>query len=152
VDGGNWKTDLALIREDGALLAHARGPQSSPHHLGVDGCLGVLEGLLDDAIRDAGLSGSRVGVAETAQLLIAGVDFESEEETLRDLVSRRRWAERTFVGNDTFAILRAGTERGWGVAVVCGAGINCVGVSADGRHARFPALGAITGDWGGGYD
>ena len=56
------------------------------------------------------------------------------------------------VGNDTFAVLRAGTERGWGVAVVCGAGINCVGVAPDGRHARFPALGAITGDWGGGYD
>ena len=56
------------------------------------------------------------------------------------------------VGNDTFAVLRAGTARGWGVAVVCGAGINCVGVAPDGRHARFPALGAITGDWGGGYD
>jgi N-acetylglucosamine kinase-like BadF-type ATPase len=38
------------------------------------------------------------------------------------------------------------------VAVVCGAGINCVGVAPDGRRARFPALGAITGDWGGGYD
>jgi N-acetylglucosamine kinase-like BadF-type ATPase len=25
-------------------------------------------------------------------------------------------------------------------------------VAPDGRHARFPALGAITGDWGGGYD
>jgi N-acetylglucosamine kinase-like BadF-type ATPase len=49
-------------------------------------------------------------------------------------------------------VLRAGTERGWGVAVVCGAGINCVGVAPDGRCARFPALGAITGDWGGGYD
>src|SRR5262249_31645104 len=35
---------------------------------------------------------------------------------------------------------------------VCGSGINCVGVSPDGRHARFPSLGAITGDWGGGYD
>jgi N-acetylglucosamine kinase-like BadF-type ATPase len=56
------------------------------------------------------------------------------------------------VDNDTFAILRAGTERGWGVAITCGAGINCVGVAPDGRHARFPALGAITGDWGGGYD
>ena len=54
--------------------------------------------------------------------------------------------------NDTFAVLRAGTEQGWGVAVVCGAGINCVGVAPDGRHVRFPALGAITGDWGGGYD
>ena len=56
------------------------------------------------------------------------------------------------VANDTFAVLRAGTERGWGVAVVCGAGINCVGVGPDGRHVRFPALGAISGDWGGGYD
>ena len=45
-----------------------------------------------------------------------------------------------------------GTARGWGVAVTCGAGINCVGVGRDGRQVRFPALGAITGDWGGGYD
>ena len=50
------------------------------------------------------------------------------------------------------AVLRAGTESGWGVAVVCGAGINCVGVAPDGRHARFPSLGGISGDWGGGYD
>jgi N-acetylglucosamine kinase-like BadF-type ATPase len=56
------------------------------------------------------------------------------------------------VSNDTFAVLRAGTERGWGVAIVCGAGINCVGVAPDGRQVRFPALGPITGDWGGGYD
>ena len=47
------------------------------------------------------------------------------------------------VGNDTFAVLRAGTERGWGVAVVCGAGINCVGVAPDGR-AR--ALSGARGD------
>jgi N-acetylglucosamine kinase-like BadF-type ATPase len=38
------------------------------------------------------------------------------------------------------------------VAVTCGAGINCVGVAPDGRSVRFPALGRITGDWGGGYD
>ena len=56
------------------------------------------------------------------------------------------------VRNDTFAVLRAGTERGWGVAVTCGAGINCVGVAPDGRTARFPALGELTGDWGGGRD
>ena len=36
--------------------------------------------------------------------------------------------------------------------MVCGAGINCVGVAPDGRHVRFPALGTITGDWGGGHD
>jgi len=152
VDGGNSKTDLALVEADGSVLALVRGPLSSPHHLGVEGCLAVLDGLLERALRDAGLATPDGRVAEVAALLMAGVDFPSEEETLREAVAERGWAPRVHVGNDTFAVLRAGTERGWGVAVTCGAGINCVGVAPDGRHARFPALGAITGDWGGGYD
>jgi N-acetylglucosamine kinase-like BadF-type ATPase len=71
---------------------------------------------------------------------------------MRVAAGSRGLARRISVGNDTFAVLRAGTERGWGVGVVCGAGINCVGVAPDGRHARFPALGWTTGDWGGGHD
>jgi N-acetylglucosamine kinase-like BadF-type ATPase len=152
VDGGNSKTDLALVRSDGALLSLVRGPQSSPHHLGVEGCLAVLDRLLEKAVRDAGLNRAARPVAEFGQLLLAGVDFPSEEETLQEVAGARGWAARTSVRNDTFAVLRAGTERGWGVAVVCGAGINCVGVAPDGRQARFPSLGAISGDWGGGYD
>jgi N-acetylglucosamine kinase-like BadF-type ATPase len=152
VDGGNSKTDLALVRVDGELLSHVRGPQSSPHHLGLDGCVSVLDALLDDALRDAGLTKGNGAVADVAELLIAGVDFPAEERELEDAVRGRGWATRTWVRNDTFAVLRAGTERGWGIAVVCGAGINCVGVAPDGRHARFPSLGSITGDWGGGYD
>jgi N-acetylglucosamine kinase-like BadF-type ATPase len=150
VDGGNSKTDLALVARDGSVLALVRGPLSSPHHLGVEGCLAVLERLLGDAVREAELEAPRI--AEIAELLMAGVDFPAEEETLREAVAERSWANRVHVGNDTFAVLRAGTDRAWGVAVTCGAGINCVGVAPDGRHARFPALGAITGDWGGGYD
>ena len=84
--------------------------------------------------------------------MLAGADLPAEEAALRAAVEARGWAARTAVGNDTFAILRAGSDRGWGVAVVCGAGINCVGVAPDGRTARFPALGPITGDWGGGLD
>jgi N-acetylglucosamine kinase-like BadF-type ATPase len=150
VDGGNSKTDLALVSRDGSVLALVRGPLSSPQHLGVEGCIAVVERLLADAVREAGVEGPRV--AEVAELLMAGVDFPAEEENLREAVAERGWANSVHVGNDTFAVLRAGTARGWGVAVTCGAGINCVGVAPDGRHARFPALGAITGDWGGGYD
>jgi N-acetylglucosamine kinase-like BadF-type ATPase len=151
-DGGNSKTDLVLARADGEVLGLAQGGQSSPHHLGLDGSISVLERLLADAAQQAGLDARNGQVAEVAQLLMAGVDFPAEEEAVREAIEERGWAKRTVVGNDTFAVLRAGTERGWGVAVVCGAGINCLGVSPDGRHARFPALGAITGDWGGGYD
>jgi N-acetylglucosamine kinase-like BadF-type ATPase len=152
VDGGNSKTHLVLFRANGEVLALVRGPMSSPHHLGLDGSLGLLDGLLEDALAQAGVDGSNRPVADLAQLLMAGVDVPAEEEELREAAGRRGWARRIEVGNDTFAVLRAGTERGWGVAVVCGAGINCVGVAPDGRQARFPALGPITGDWGGGYD
>ena len=152
VDGGNSKTDLALVRADGALLAHVRGPLSSPHHLGLEACVDLLQGMLDDAVLTAELDRNGARVAEIAEIFLAGVDFPAEEHQLQRAVEARDWAARTTVGNDTFAVLRAGTARGWGVAVVCGAGINCVGVAPDGRHLRFPALGAITGDWGGGYD
>jgi N-acetylglucosamine kinase-like BadF-type ATPase len=145
VDGGNSKTDLALLGDDGSLIAHARGPLSSPHHLGLDGCVSVLEGL----VAQVGLDGRR---AEVAQVLLAGIDFPEEEERLHAVLAQRGWAERIRVGNDTFAVLRAGTETGWGVAITCGAGINCLGVAPDGRHVRFPALGEISGDWGGGRD
>jgi N-acetylglucosamine kinase-like BadF-type ATPase len=151
VDGGGSKTDLALIHADGTLLSLVRGPKSSPHLVGLDGSLEVLEELLRAARSEARLDVDGQ-VADVAELLMAGVDFPSEEAELRDAVERRGWAAATSVTNDTFAILRAGTETGWGVAVVCGTGMNCVGVGPDGRHARFPALGATTGDWGGGYD
>jgi N-acetylglucosamine kinase-like BadF-type ATPase len=152
VDGGNSKTDLALVEADGSVLALVRGSLSSPQHLGVDGSLAVVEGLLAEAVREARLNDHAGRIAQVATLLMAGVDFPAEEDALREAVEERGWARQVHVDNDTFAVLRAGTERGWGVAVTCGAGINCVGVSPDGRHARFPALGAITGDWGGGYD
>ena len=84
--------------------------------------------------------------ADLAVLLIAGLDFPDEEEAYRAEAERRGWATEIVVGNDTYAVLRAGTERGWGIAVTCGTGMNCVGVGRDGREVRFPALGAVSGD------
>jgi N-acetylglucosamine kinase-like BadF-type ATPase len=144
IDGGNSKTDAALVCEDGAVLGLVRGGGSSPHHLGAEAALDVVGGLV-----------AELAPAEEpaeALLLLAGVDFPDEEHALERLALGRRWARRTRVRNDTFAVLRAGTDVGWGVAVTCGAGMNCVGVARDGREARFPALGPISGDWGGGVD
>jgi len=144
VDGGNAKTDVALFDREGNVLGLVRGPGSSPHEHGVDGALDRIEALVIEAGAD--------GPVEHAELLLAGVDFPAEVQALQARAQARGWAERVQVANDTFAVLRTGTDSGWGVAVVCGAGINCLGVGPDGREARFPALGDITGDWGGGQD
>jgi N-acetylglucosamine kinase-like BadF-type ATPase len=148
VDGGNSKTDLAIVDLDGTVLAAVRGPGSSPHHVGVAGSVERIGALYAQALAAACRSErSDVGV-----FMLAGVDLNGEEEELHAALSDQPWVARVLVRNDTFAVLRSGTDALSGVAVVCGAGINCVGVAADGRTARFPALGAITGDWGGGYD
>ena len=136
VDGGGSKTDAALVRRDGTVLGFARGPLSHPHHIGVEASADVIDGLA-----------AEVGApADLAVLLLAGLDFPDEEETYQVEAERRGWATEVVVGNDTYAVLRAGTERGWGVAVTCGSGMNCVGVGADGRRVRFPSLGAVSGD------
>jgi len=152
VDGGGFKTHLALLRNDGSLVAFARGPHSSPHQIGVAGCLDLLDRLTGEAQERAGLHRDGRPVADVGHVMMAGADLPREEQELQAAVDARGWATRVTVANDTFAILRAGTERGWGVALVCGAGMNCVGVGPDGTHVRHPALGAITGDWGGGFD
>jgi N-acetylglucosamine kinase-like BadF-type ATPase len=152
VDGGNVKTDLALVDADGALLSLVRGGRSNTHYVGVDGCIAVLEALLARARANAGLDSGRSFKAATAEVMVAGADLPEEMAELRAAVDRLAWSGQLVVDNDTLALLRSGTDRGWGVAVVCGGGINCVGIAPDGQEVRFPSLGAISGDWGGGYD
>ena len=54
------------------------------------------------------------------------------------------------VVNDCIGALWAGTSKGWGIALICGQGINAAAIAPDGRTARFDAVGEISGDWGGG--
>jgi N-acetylglucosamine kinase-like BadF-type ATPase len=155
VDGGNSKTDVALLDSDGSLLAAVRGPGSNPHALGLAGALDVVERVVDAAWDDAEVApppGGGRTVAAAGAFFMAGADQPDEEHALRDAIARRGWADQIFVANDTLALLWAGGTTGWGVAVVVGAGINGLGRAPSGAMARFPALGAVTGDWGGGRD
>lgn len=151
VDGGNSKTDAVLLAPDGHLLGGARGEGSLQAGRGFEPGMEALRRTVERACRAAGVRPAepfaRVGV-----FALAGADLPSDERRLARALARRRWAEADLVRNDTFAVLRAGTDRSWGVAVVAGAGINCVGVGPTGRAVRFPALGAISGDWGDGRD
>jgi N-acetylglucosamine kinase-like BadF-type ATPase len=152
VDGGGAKTDLAVLDSSGALLSLVRGGGSQAHYLGVEGVVDVLESLLDGAVTQADLAPLERPFAATAQILLAGVDLPEQLSALRSGIEQLNWAGRLVVGNDTVALLRAGTDRGWGIAVVCGNGINCLGLAPDGREARFLSFGPVSGDWGGGLD
>ena len=147
LDGGNSKTDVALVGTDGTLLGTARGAGVNSQQAGPD----VTVRGLDELVRQ--VTTPDVKVLHTVACM-ANADLPEEEEELADAVRAIGWSQTSTVVNDTFAILRAGLrddEARWGTAVVCGAGINCVGVAPDGTVTRFLALGPLTGDWGGGY-
>ena len=152
VDGGNSKTDVLVVDSAGQVLAQVRGPSCAPIHHGLDAAMDALDVLVRKALADAPTTAGEPARPAVGVFALAGADLPHEEEALLDACRGRGWADRCVVRNDAFALLRAGTDRGWGIAVVCGAGINGVGVGPDGAVVRFPALGAISGDWGGGYD
>lgn len=148
-DGGNSKTDLVLATTAGEVLAHVQGDGTRPQ---VDGMAATAHGLAElirRAVTQAGLGPTAPIAAGTFYL--ANVDLPDEEAAAVAELQLLAVADRIEVRNDTLAVLRAGSVRGWGVAVVSGAGINAVGVHPDGREERFLALGSVTGDWGGGY-
>ncbi|MEV4229512.1 BadF/BadG/BcrA/BcrD ATPase family protein [Streptomyces bobili] len=146
IDAGNSKTDVAVVAADGEVLATARGGGFRPPAVGV----GPAVDALADAVARAYAAAGVTSVTHVSACL-ANADLPVEEEQLAAALHARGWGETVEVRNDTFAILRAGVAEPRGVAVVCGAGINCVGMRPDGRTARFPALGRISGDWGGGW-
>ncbi|MEW5354501.1 N-acetylglucosamine kinase [Streptomyces sp. 16-176A] len=146
IDAGNSKTDVAVVAADGAVLATARGGGFRPPTVGVETAVDVLADAVGRAYAAAGVT----SVAHVSACL-ANADLPVEEERLAAALHARAWGAGVEVRNDTFAILRAGVAEPRGVAVVCGAGINCVGMRPDGRTARFPAIGRISGDWGGGW-
>ncbi len=147
VDGGNSKTDVVLGSADGTVLGFVRGPGSSPDALGLAGTMDLLDSLVATVRRQAGVTRTPAAAA----VYLAGLDLPVEVRRAREAVAAAGWARTQLVDNDVFALLRAGTNDPDAVAVICGAGINCVGRTADGRTARFPALGDISGDWGGGH-
>ncbi len=146
VDGGNSKTELVLLNGTGDVLASARSGGSNPQKLGLNRVVGLVGELLGQAQVEAGLVGARVDVLAA---FLAGLDFPTEVAAADEALKDARLADELIVDNDAFALLHGAATRPYGVAVVCGAGINAVGIAPSGCRSSFLSLGRISGDWGG---
>ena len=161
VDVGNAKTDLALVAADGTLIGAVRGPSASHQAVGLERGLDRLVELATQAAAVSGHGPARPApgdrsalpgpVAQIGAFCLAGADTPGDIRRLARAIGRRGLVADVLVRNDADAALRAGAPDGWGVVLVCGEGFNCLGVHPDGRAIRLPALGEISGDWGGGH-
>lgn len=159
VDAGGSKVDVVLLRRDGTVLGatRVRGAEfdgrtrRSQAHI-EERHLMPVGAAIEDTARQAGLDGHRLPVADLGVYCLSGADLPADDRRLSRWIRSNGWTGTDMLRNDTFAVLRAGTDRSWGVGVVCGYGTNCSAVAPDGRITRFPAIGPISGDWGGGIE
>ena len=108
LDGGNSKTDIALVAADGTVLALVRG-SGMPVRLSEE-TVQIIGELIGSAAKIAGQPADS-GTAVAAHLVacVANADLPAEEQQLERMLARRGWTQTTLVTNDTYAVLRAGT-------------------------------------------
>ncbi len=144
VDGGGSKTSALAVDENGTVIGRGLGGPSNYHTIGLAKALGVVA----DATRQA-LNGQH---ADMAVYCLASCDSALDERRWMESLGALNLSRRLACHNDSFAPLRAGSSRPYGVAVICGTGFNSCAIAPDGRLAKLYSLGPLTGDWGGGYD
>ncbi len=156
VDAGGTKTAGLAMTLDGRVLAHVLTGPGNYQAIGVARTRATLievVGPLVEACRRDGLAPGAVTYG------LSGLDRPRDHAVLDRMtaevaveVGEPSLARSRVLVNDTFLILRAGTDDGVGVAVVSGTGANTVGRGRDGREARVGGLASELGDTGGASD
>lgn len=145
IDAGGTKTVCLLADADGHVLASARGQGANLKTVGELGVEKVLHTVMDETL------GHRDIVPAAICLGIAGVDRESDGQTMRAIMRRIALKTRTLIVNDALVALVAGAGDGPGVVLISGTGSIVFGRDARNRAARAGGWGHVLGDEGSGY-
>lgn len=148
VDAGASKTFALVAEETGGIRGFGRAGPGNHQTVGLEKAVSSIRSACIEALRQANVQAP----VEVGVFGLAGADLPEDFSLLTEAMERLGLAKTVRVENDAMVALRAGTSRSWGVVVICGTGFNAAGVAPDGRTFRFPGLGWISGDWGGGWD
>jgi N-acetylglucosamine kinase-like BadF-type ATPase len=149
VDGGGSKTLAVVADETGEVRGIGRTGSANHQVLGLDRAMEQVRLAVTQAYA---MTGIRPEEVEVAAYCIAGADLPEDFDLLRPALAELQLAHRCRLENDIVASLRSGSDSHDVVVVGWGSGVNAFGRNATGEEIRLPALGWISGDWGGGGD
>ncbi|MBO7745681.1 ATPase [Paenibacillus sp. MWE-103] len=145
IDGGGTKTHALLTDEHGRPLGKGRSGNGN-HQIDAAGAARSIREAAEEALRQAGVAKDDV---RHAYFGLAGADREADYRVLRPMVAAVG-LPRHSIECDTIIGLRAGTDRPYGIAVICGTGTNCAGRNKQGEHLQVGGFAYMHGDFGGG--
>ena len=149
VDAGGTKTHALIADQTGRIHGAGRAGTGNWESVGLDGALRSLTQALDGALSSASMSKA---VLQAAGYGLAGMDWPSDEARLLPVLQQLELPGPHVLVNDAYVALRAGSDAGYGIAVISGTGVTIVGHNRAGEHFRTFALGGDWGDFGASSD
>ena len=149
VDGGGSKTLAVVADWTGEVVGIGRTGSANHQVMGLEGAMEEVHQAVMHAYDMGGIAPADV---QTAAYCIAGADLPEDFDLLRPALNGLKLARQARLDNDIMAALRSGSDERNAVVVGWGSGVNACGRNAAGQEIRLPALGWISGDWGGGGD
>ncbi|MRR31244.1 hypothetical protein EG834_13180, partial [bacterium] len=137
MDVGSTKTHALVVDETGEVLGFGKGGPGNHECVGYQGFVEAVRMAVHASLLDAGIT---IHDLHGAGFGISGYDWSSERPVFLNLLNDLGLNCPYEIVNDTCLGLLAGTNRGWGIAVVAGTGCNCWGWT-EGRQK----IGQVTG-------
>jgi N-acetylglucosamine kinase-like BadF-type ATPase len=139
VDGGNSKTVALVAREDGTIVGYGRGGRADVYEaVPPEQAFDEIASAVSDALRHAG---ARAAELRGAVYSLAGADWPADYARYTRELEARVGAPGTVL-NDSIGAVRAGTDDGHGVAIVCGTGVAIGARRRDGHEWHMSFWGA----------
>ncbi|AIQ73058.1 MULTISPECIES: BadF/BadG/BcrA/BcrD ATPase family protein [Paenibacillus] len=147
VDAGGSKTHAMIADEQGKVIGVGKGGIGN-HQINREQAVNSLQQALSEAIMASGLTKDQL---DYSWFGLAGADREADFRILRPIISSFDLPQ-TEISCDTWIALRSGTEKNYGIVLICGSGVNCSGKNPLGATYQCGGFGYRFGDYGGGYD
>ena len=150
IDIGATKTAALIADGNGNQIGTGRGGPGNHQTVGFDGMEKAMSEALDSAIADANIYKDQIAGVGFG---IAGYDWSAEEPHMQTTIDKLGLNAPYKMVNDVILGLLAGTNEGWGVAVVSGTGCNCRGWDKEHkREGRVTGYGVLMGESAGGSE
>jgi N-acetylglucosamine kinase-like BadF-type ATPase len=149
-DIGSSKTHVLISNQNGLVVGFGEGGAGNHETVGYEGFVEALSTATQAACQDAGITLDQVTAAGFG---VSGYDWPSEKEATYDAI-RSAGIQCPFMAvNDAILGLLAGSEAGWGLAVVSGTGCNCRGWDRERqREGMVTGNGFMMGEGAGGSE
>lgn len=132
VDGGNTKTLAMIADRSGSIVGIGRAGNGDIRGTeNPNAAIQEITSAVEQALAAASLSREDI---KSSGFSLAGADWPEDFDLLASALKKRGFGREIAVVNDSIGALRAGSEDGFGVAVVCGTFGTCSARSHSGKQ------------------